>query len=91
MKRRAQAYLLKMQAPTDPLKRFEENPPHNREELLRLWLELAPRVRALDPARYFTVQEALEQPIPFPVLALYIFREARRAIEERGLEERLAK
>ncbi|GIW26892.1 MAG: hypothetical protein KatS3mg070_0255 [Meiothermus sp.] len=85
-----QAYLLKMNLPTDPLKRFEEAPPKSREALLKLWAGLAPRVRATDPARYFAVQEALELDIPFAVLVLYVFRECRRALEDSPTQERLA-
>ncbi len=80
-----------MNMPNDPLKRFEENPPTSRDGLLRLWSELAPKVRAVDPSRYFAVQEALEQDLPFPVLMMYIFRESRRALENDASQERLAK
>lgn len=86
----ARPYLLKMHMPTDPLKRFEEALPRNRESLLRLWAALAPRVRASDPARYFAVQEALELDLPFTVLALYVFRECRRALENSPAQERVA-
>ncbi len=87
----ARPYLLKMKTPTDPLKRFEEALPRSREALLKLWIELAPRVRVADPGRYFAVQEALEQDIPFPVLVLYVFRESRRALENNPAQERAAK
>lgn len=86
----ARPYLLKMHAPTNPLKRFEETLPHNRESLLKLWAALAPCVRASDPARYFAVQEALELDLPFTVLALYVFRECRRALEDNPAQERVA-
>ncbi|MCS7068114.1 MAG: hypothetical protein N2Z75_07160 [Meiothermus sp.] len=87
----ARPYVLKMSTPSDPLKRFEEALPHSREGLLKLWAMLAPRVRAADPGRYFAVQEALEQDIPFPVLVLYVFRECRRALEDNLAQERAAK
>jgi hypothetical protein len=74
----------------DPLKRFEETLPHSKGELLKLWSDLAPRVRNADPARFYAVQEALEQNLPFPVLAMYIFRESRRALEDNPAQERLA-
>lgn len=86
----ARPCLLKMHTPTDPLKRFEQALPRNRESLLRLWAALAPRVRASDPARYFAVQEALELDLPFTVLALYVFRECRRALENSPAQERVA-
>lgn len=86
----ARPYLLKMNTSSDPLKRFEEVLPHSREGLLKLWAALAPRVRAADPGRYFAVQEALEQDIPFPVLVLYVFRECRRALEDNCAQERAA-
>ncbi len=86
----ARPYVLKMNTPSDPLKRFEEALPHSREGLLKLWTMLAPRVRAADPGRYFAVQEALEQDIPFPVLVLYVFRECRRALEDNRAQERAA-
>lgn len=86
----ARPYLLKMNLPTDPLKRLEEAPPTSREGLLRLWAALAPRVRAADPARFFSVQEALELDIPLAVLVLYVFRECRRALEDNQAQERLA-
>ncbi len=91
MTRSARPYLLKMQTPTNPLKRFEETLPRSRDGLLKLWSELAPRVRGADPSRYFAVQEALEQDIPFPVLVLYVFRESRRALEDNRAQERQAK
>ncbi len=87
----ARPFLLKMKTPTDPLQRFEEGLPHSRDGLLKLWSELAPRVRVADPGRYFAVQEALEQDIPFPVLVLYVFRESRRALEDNRTQERAAK
>ncbi|GIW25525.1 hypothetical protein [Meiothermus sp.] len=87
----ARGYLLKMNTPTEPLKRFEQAPPHSREGLLKLWAALAPQVRAADPGRYFAIQEALEQDIPFPVLVLYVFRECRRALEDNPAQERAAK
>ncbi|RIH75275.1 hypothetical protein [Meiothermus hypogaeus] len=90
MTKSARPYLLKMNTPSDPLKRFEEALPHSREGLLKLWAALAPRVRAADPGRYFAVQEALEQDIPFPVLVLYVFRECRRALEDNRAQERAA-
>lgn len=83
-------YLLKMSAFQDPLQRFEAAPPQTRPALLKLWSELAPTVRASDPARYHCVQEALEQDIPLPVLVMYVFREARRALEKDDQQERLA-
>ncbi len=83
-------FVLKMNTPSDPLKRFEEALPNSREGLLKLWTMLAPRVRAADPGRYFAVQEALEQDIPFPVLVLYVFRECRRALEDNRTQERAA-
>jgi len=84
----ARPHLLKMKTSTDPLKRFEEALPYSREGLLRLWSELAPKVRVADPGRYFAVQDALEQDIPFPVLVLYLFRESRRALEDNHVQER---
>lgn len=86
----ARPYLLKMQAPTDPLKRFEEALPHSRDGLLKLWSELAPRVRVADSGRYFAVQDALEQDIPLPMLVLYVFRESRRALEDNRAQKRAA-
>ncbi len=86
----ARPYLLKMETSTDPLKRFEEELPRSRDGLLKLWTELAPRVRVADPGRYYAVQEALEQNIPFPVLVLYVFRECRRALEDNRARERAA-
>lgn len=83
-------YLLKMHTPTNPLKRFEKAPPKSREALLKLWAALGPCVRTADPARYYAVQEALELDIPFSVLALYVFRECRRALEDNPIQERLA-
>ena len=83
-------YLIKMHHPHNPLKRFEEALPHNRDSLLRLWAALAPHVRASDPARYYAVQEALELDLPFPLLVLYVFREGRRALEYSPAQERLA-
>ncbi|MDX2004581.1 MAG: hypothetical protein SFU83_04820 [Meiothermus sp.] len=77
--------------PGDPLKRFEEALPHSKSELLKLWSDLAPRVRNADPARFFAVQEALEQELPFATLVMYIFRESRRALENDPTSERLAK
>jgi len=47
-------------------------------------------VRLADPARYRSVQEALEENIPFPVLMLYVFRETRRALESEGSAQRKA-
>lgn len=87
----ARPYLLKMQTPANPLKRFEEALPHSRDGLLKLWSELAPGVRVADPGRYFAVQDALEQDIPFPVLVLYVFRESRRALEDNRDQKRAAK
>ncbi len=86
----ARPYLLKLQTPTHPLKRFEEALPHSRDGLLKLWSELATRVRVADPGRYFAVQDALEQDIPFPVLVLYVFRESRRALEDNRAQKRAA-
>lgn len=74
-------YVIRMNAHPDPLHRFEAELPQSRPALLRLWAELAPRVRTADPPRYYSVQEALEADIPLPVLVLYVFREARRALE----------
>lgn len=79
-----------MKTSTDPLKRFEEALPRSRDGLLKLWSELAPRVRVADPGRYYAVQDALEQDIPFPVLVLYVFRECRRALEDNHTQERAA-
>ena len=76
--------------PVDPLKRFEKALPHSKSELLKLWSALAPEVRSADPARFYAVQEALEQDLPFPVLAMYIFRESRRALEDNPAQKRLA-
>jgi hypothetical protein len=83
-------YLIRMSAHLHPLHRFEAALPRNRSALLKLWAELAPMVRSADPARYYSVQEALEGDIPFPVLVLYVFREARRALEKDGAEQRKA-
>lgn len=90
MTEHARPYLLRMNAPSDPLKRFEESPPKSREGLFKLWVALAPRVRAADPARYYAVKEALELDIPFAVLVLYVFRECRRALEDNPAQERRA-
>ena len=65
-----------------PLKRFEEDHPQTRAALLSLWLPLAPLVRQADPQRYRSVQEALEQDLPFQVLVSYIHRECVRALEK---------
>lgn len=77
--------------PIDPLKRFEEMLPHSKHELLKLWSDLAPKVRSADPNRYYSVQEALEQDLPFPILVMYVFRESRRALEDNPAQERMAK
>ena len=77
--------------PIDPLKRFEENLPHNKHDLLKLWSDLAPKVRSADPNRFYAVQEALEQDLPFSVLVMYIFRESRRALEDNPAQECMAK
>ncbi len=87
----ARPYLLKLKTPTDPLQLFEEALPHSREGLLKLWSALAPRVRAADPGRYFAVQDALTQEVPFPILVLYVFRESRRALEDNHIHGRAAK
>ncbi|RIH84733.1 hypothetical protein Mlute_01803 [Meiothermus luteus] len=83
-----QPILLSIKPSANPLHRFEQAPPSSREALLKLWQELAPSVRAADPARYFAVREALEQEIPFTVLALYVFRECRRALESPRAQRR---
>jgi hypothetical protein len=74
----------------NPLKHFEEDLPHTRATLLKLWGELAPKVQAADPSRYHCVEEALEQDLPFPVLLMYVFRESRRALEGNHLGQRAA-
>ncbi|MCS7057765.1 MAG: hypothetical protein NZ849_06840 [Meiothermus sp.] len=84
----AQPVLLSLKPTANPLRRFEQAPPNSREALLKLWQELAPSVRAADPARYFAVQEALAQEVPFSVLALYVFRECRRALERPQAQRR---
>jgi hypothetical protein len=68
--------------PRDPLKHFEETLPHGRDGLLKLWRDLAPMVRVADPSRYFSIEDAFQLDIPFPVLSLYVFRECRRALED---------
>lgn len=90
MTQSARPYLLKLNPPSNLLKRFEEAPPQSREGLLKLWAALGPRVRASDPARYHAVQEALELELPLAVLVLYVFRECRRALEAHPTQERLA-
>lgn len=80
-------YVLRM-SPANPLKAFEEGLPGSRPALLKLWAELAPKVRSADPERYACVQEALEQEVPLAVLVMYVFRECRRALEGDVLEQR---
>lgn len=89
--RPARPHILKLTLPTDPLKRFEERLPATRAELLKMWSEMAMKVRAVDAQRYFSVQEALAQDIPLSVLVMYVFRECRRALESAPAQERLAK
>ncbi|WP_277188456.1 hypothetical protein [Meiothermus ruber] len=90
MSNAAHPHVIRMHAYLHPLHRFEAHPPQDRSALLRLWAELGPMVRLADPARYRSVQEALEENIPFPVLMLYVFRETRRALESEGSAQRKA-
>ncbi|MER3553173.1 MAG: hypothetical protein C4331_02145 [Meiothermus sp.] len=83
-------YLIQMNAHLDPLHRFEAALPQTRAALLKLWSELGAAVHSAAPARYYSVQEALEQDVPFPVLVMYVFREARRALEKADAEQRKA-